>query len=432
MKMEDARRALVAVDGSVALPRRATVVSLELPENLTEAEWLELLGRRLHRIERSVLWWVGDWWAFGERKYAERKRLVDSADWDGPSFETCMDAAWVARQFQTSDRSEVVSWTAHRVLAAVRNPDERHALLRQAEAERWSVRETKAQVRSRRPAPHLAKLSDSWNFGDLAFPRLESNQEDPLGYIPGDLYANVLFHFSGPGDVVVAPVAGSGMIFRVYEDRARWMGDEPWDLDVRGADLNPRGECKDRIAQRDALEGIEGPADLIIADIPYFGLCENLYSDKAADLGNMGLAQYDDALVRLARSCRQAQPPGGRTVIIVAAAYVDLKAWRRELIMLRVADAFRRAGYEAVDAAFATRRIQQEQTVKMARTNRQARERRVMLSEISVIFCFEATDRSSGLAELLAAWVKTTDEQRATFVADHAPELRRLLDGPQP
>jgi hypothetical protein len=223
-------------------------------------------------------------------------------------------------------------------------------------------------------------------------------------------------------------MAGSGMIFRVYEDRARWMGDEVWDLDLRGADLNPRGEYKNRIAQRDALESIEGPADLIITDVPYFGLCEKLYSDKAADLGNMDLAQYDDALARLAVSCRQAQSPGGRTVIIVAAAYVDInKTWRRELIMLRVADAFRRAGYEAVDAAFATRRIQQEQTVEMARTNRQAREHRVMLSETSVVFCFEVTDGPSDEADLGTPWDGATDERRAAFVADHAPELRRLL-----
>jgi hypothetical protein len=40
------------------------------------------------------------------------------------------------------------------------------------------------------------------------------------GYIPGDLYANCLFYFAWPGDLVVAPMAGSGQIRCVYDDRA--------------------------------------------------------------------------------------------------------------------------------------------------------------------------------------------------------------------
>jgi N6-adenosine-specific RNA methylase IME4 len=54
-----------------------------------------------------------------------------------------------------SDRSDKVSWTVHRALAALEDADERRALLRQAEAERWTVREAKAQA-SRRKAARAA------------------------------------------------------------------------------------------------------------------------------------------------------------------------------------------------------------------------------------------------------------------------------------
>jgi hypothetical protein len=278
----------------------------------------------------------------------------------------------------------------------------------------------------------IAKPSDNWNIATVTYDRLVSDEKHPHGYIPGDVYANVFRYWSRPDDVVVAPMAGSGMIFQVYEDRARWMGEEPWGLDLRGADLNPRGAYKSRIVQGDACEEIEGPADLIVADIPYFGRCENLYSDDPADLGNMDLAQHDDALARLARSCRRAQPPGGRTVIIAASAYVDLKTGQEVQLSVRILDAFRRAGYELRREAYSPLRIQQRQDPTMAYLNNLARERQIMLCDMAVVLCFEATDHSSGFAELLAAWARTTDEERAAFAADHADELRRMLDGSRP
>jgi ParB family chromosome partitioning protein len=209
------------------------------------------------------------------------------------------------------------------------------------------------------------------------------------------------------------------MILHVYDDRARWMGKEPWDLDLRAFDLTPRGPYADegRIRQGDALVRIEGPADLIIADIPYFGQCGGVYGDHPANMGDMDWPAYQAALARLARSCRKAQRAGGRTVIIAAAAFDYHEAGRREVIMLQIVDAFRRAGYEGVDAAFSTRRIQQHQGVRMACLNNKARERRLMLSDMLAVLCFEATDRTPDEAELHVAWAKASDQARAAFLA---------------
>jgi hypothetical protein len=43
---------------------RVSQVGWELPSDLSEAEWREA-GVILGRVERSVAWWLGDWWAFG-------------------------------------------------------------------------------------------------------------------------------------------------------------------------------------------------------------------------------------------------------------------------------------------------------------------------------------------------------------------------------
>jgi hypothetical protein len=213
-------------------------------------------------------------------------------------------------------------------------------------------------------------------------------------------------------------MASSGMIFRVYEQCDRWMAPERWQLDLRGADLNPRGPYADRITKRDACKEIEGPADLIVIDIPYFRLVAGTYSKDPADLANMtDLDQYDDALHRLALSCRKAQRVGGRTVIIAASAYANVPTREEVQIDVRVLDAFRRAGYEPKRRASAPRRIQQRQDPRQAQMNNLARENRTMLSEDVAVQCFVATDRTPSAAELHAVWAKATDQERAAFKA---------------
>jgi hypothetical protein len=80
------------------------------------------------RIEHAVAWWIGGWWAYGEHRYGDRKALVESDDWRGPSFETCMDAARVCRKIKSSGRQEVLSFKHHAEVSAL-DPDEADALL---------------------------------------------------------------------------------------------------------------------------------------------------------------------------------------------------------------------------------------------------------------------------------------------------------------
>ena len=127
---------------------------LVLPEDMPLAEW-RAVGRRLAAAERSVMWWIGDWWAFGEARYGARKALVTAPDWDGPRFGTIANAARVARCFTTSRRHEVLTFQHHAEVAAL-PAEEADALLDKAEAEGWSTRALRAEVSKRRNANAIA------------------------------------------------------------------------------------------------------------------------------------------------------------------------------------------------------------------------------------------------------------------------------------
>lgn len=96
-----------------------TATSFNVPANLTPEQW-EQLGGDFGRMGGSVAWWIGDWWAWGEHGIGDRKALVESEEWTGPGFQTCMDTGSVCRAFKdTSRRREVLSFKHHREVASL-------------------------------------------------------------------------------------------------------------------------------------------------------------------------------------------------------------------------------------------------------------------------------------------------------------------------
>jgi hypothetical protein len=55
----------------------AIPVSLNLPENFSFEEWREI-GHKLGRAERTLQWWIADWWVHGEHQYGERIQQVEN------------------------------------------------------------------------------------------------------------------------------------------------------------------------------------------------------------------------------------------------------------------------------------------------------------------------------------------------------------------
>jgi hypothetical protein len=82
-----------------------------LPEKLTEPQWIEA-GKALARIDGTVMWWVGDWWEAGHR-YGSRKAVVEAEDWEGPAYQTCVNAGNVADSFEPNRRRLDLPWNYH-------------------------------------------------------------------------------------------------------------------------------------------------------------------------------------------------------------------------------------------------------------------------------------------------------------------------------
>jgi N6-adenosine-specific RNA methylase IME4 len=109
------RRPDLGLPGEVVSTTRTSLV---LRPDLSLEQW-KRVGEQLHHIEHGHQWWIGDWWAYGEHSYGERKALTDSKDWRGPKFQACADAGTVCRAFETSRRREVVPFTHHREVAGL-------------------------------------------------------------------------------------------------------------------------------------------------------------------------------------------------------------------------------------------------------------------------------------------------------------------------
>jgi hypothetical protein len=83
--------------------------------------------------------------------------VVEAEDWDGPRFQTSMNAAAICKAFETSRRREVLSFSHHAEVVAL-PPDQADALLDWAEetlpsqGKPRSTRELRSEVSKRRGA----------------------------------------------------------------------------------------------------------------------------------------------------------------------------------------------------------------------------------------------------------------------------------------
>jgi len=113
------------------------------------------------------MWWLGDWWRFGDHVYGER--AAQALDSETYAFQTFMNASWVAGQIETSRRREVLSWSHHAEVAAL-EPKEQDRLLDLAVKENWSRQELRQAVRDHRRSEKASRyvetaLKEAGRFG---------------------------------------------------------------------------------------------------------------------------------------------------------------------------------------------------------------------------------------------------------------------------
>lgn len=127
------------------IPKTHTPVSLELPEEMPFESWLKV-GEQLGKAAGRVMWWLGDWWAYGEHHYGERAKLPFESEEFRWAFQTCRDAAWVARAITMSRRRDILPWGHHKEVAAL-EPPEQDELLTESIKKKWSQRDLRRAVR---------------------------------------------------------------------------------------------------------------------------------------------------------------------------------------------------------------------------------------------------------------------------------------------
>ncbi len=138
-------------------------VALHIPEGTSFDEW-SALGRTLQQMEKSVMWWIGDWLRFGERKYGET--YTQAVEATGYATETVRAAKWVAEQYpETVTRVTGLSWTHHREVASL-PPADRAEVLARAASEGLSTRETKALAKQEKN--RVGTKHDTCTTDDLA------------------------------------------------------------------------------------------------------------------------------------------------------------------------------------------------------------------------------------------------------------------------
>lgn len=129
--------------------------------DLGQAEWLAT-GRRLGAIGRCSQWWIGDWIRYGASRWGER--YAEAARVTGYDVASLRNMAWVASQFDSSLRSDELTWS-HHVLLAPLESDEQRLWLDRALVERLSVADLRLELRGARgegkPGPSAGSKAGS-------------------------------------------------------------------------------------------------------------------------------------------------------------------------------------------------------------------------------------------------------------------------------
>ncbi len=161
-----------ALTGSESLPLASafegcqfTDTQLLLPPGLPFERW-QAIGETLKRIEKSVLFWVGDWLRYGERTFGET--YAQTADAIGYSVGTLQNAVWVANAVDPSLRNENLTFNHHCAVAPL-PPTQQAILLEQAQRENLSVSELRTvanRVKAEQTAKYAGELYQVWLTSD--------------------------------------------------------------------------------------------------------------------------------------------------------------------------------------------------------------------------------------------------------------------------
>ena len=120
-----------------------TTTSLSLPDDMSRDKW-EDAGCVLKQIESGMQWWIGDWWAFGERKWGTGQQICEAL---GFSYATVTTYASISRSYESLSRLKDLTHKHHQIAAPLDEP-QRSEILAWADNTKASTRELKTAIRA--------------------------------------------------------------------------------------------------------------------------------------------------------------------------------------------------------------------------------------------------------------------------------------------
>ena len=100
---------------------------------------------------------------------------------------------------------------------------------------------------------------------------------------------------------------------------------------------------------------------------------------------------YQSAVQQIAQICAATQTPG-QLCTVISPNYTDHQKRKVTNMTEYVRDCWRSAGYALYLEAYASRRIQQSQNLAIAKLNNLAKERRLPLTDMTLIMTFQRKD----------------------------------------
>jgi len=185
-------------------------VQLVLDPNTTYEEWVAV-GKKLVDTTQNIMWWLGDWWNFGEHKYGE---MASQALELGIAYQTFSNAAYVASRIEPARRLPDVSWSHHKEVAPL-EPQKQDALLNDSSVRGYTVRNLKAEIKKMKMAELGSTEQDIFQRMDDAGINIKYTSFWTFGKpnngfgldveekTPPQMIANILFWYANPGNLVV-------------------------------------------------------------------------------------------------------------------------------------------------------------------------------------------------------------------------------------
>lgn len=157
-------RSIIRVDeaGDAHLGKfKITNVGVVIDDTVSESEWMNFLTA-VNKVKTALQWIVADWAAFGsDRSWGSKYH--DIARETGYSTESLTDMVYVARSVHFSVRTEKLTFTHHKMVAALA-PETQKTALDEAVKNKWNVRQFRQYLEGKALSEGRETSSNPFDF----------------------------------------------------------------------------------------------------------------------------------------------------------------------------------------------------------------------------------------------------------------------------